>query len=180
MVESQLEELKYPIGKFKRPSAFSKEAVQKYITTIEAFPAKIRLATATLNDTQLDTCYRPEGWTIRQVVHHVADSHLNAYCRFKLAVTEDRPVIKPYIESRWAETHDGKTAPVWVSLNLLDALHFRWVLFLKSLDENDYDRIYFHPEQNREVNLYEALASYDWHCDHHLGHITSLKKRKGW
>jgi len=180
MIESELEVLKYPVGKFKRPSAFSKETVEKFIATIEAFPAKIRLETAILNDSQLDTTYRPEGWTVRQVVHHVSDSHMNAYCRFKLAVTENKPVIKPYIESLWAETPDGKTAPIWVSLNLLDALHFRWVLFLKTLEEKDYTRTYFHPEQNREVNLYEALASYEWHCNHHLAHITSLKKRNSW
>ena len=175
-----LEDLRYPVGKFHFPDSMEPGKIPGPIAIIETFPLKLRQETASLDDVQLDTPYRENGWTIRQVVHHVADSHINSYCRFKLAMTEINPVIKPYFEDRWAALPDGSTAPVDYSLNIVDAIHARWVLFLKNLDTKDFDRTFLHPEHNRTFSLYQALCMYSWHCDHHLAHITSLKKRKGW
>jgi hypothetical protein len=171
---------RYPIGEFIYPENFIQTHIDNYINIIQIHPVKLREETGKLTDEQLDTPYRDGGWTIRQVVHHLADSHMNSYIRFKLAVTEDTPVIKPYLEEKWAETIDGKTAPAWISLNLLDALHFRWVLFLNSLKADDFKRTFYHPQQKRELNINEALALYSWHCQHHLAHITSLKNKKNW
>jgi hypothetical protein len=135
---------------------------------------------AGLADTQLDTPYRTGGWTVRQVLHHVPDSHINAYTRFKLALTEADPPIKPYQEARWAELSDGRTAPVALSLDLLEALHRRWVLVLDGLAADDWSRSYLHPNQGRRITLDEGLALYAWHGEHHAAHITSLRRRMGW
>ncbi len=180
MNSDSLYRLRYPIGEFISPENPDKSLIDSYIATIEKLPARLRLEVAGLNELQLDTPYRPDGWSVRQVVHHLADSHMNSYCRFKLTVTESKPAIKPYLEELWAVTEDGKNAPVWMSLNLLDALHHRWIIFLRSLTPDQLERTYFHPQNNKFFNLKVALALYAWHGDHHLAHITELKKIKNW
>ena len=175
-----LEELRYPVGKLNLPDPSDAKQLKEHIEIIAAFPARLRQESAHLDNEQLDTPYRENGWTIRQVVHHVADSHVNSYCRFKLALTEENPTIRPYFEDRWAELQESKTAPVSYSLQLVDAIHARWVLCLNNMSEADYDRTFFHPEMKRSMTLYQALCMYSWHCRHHLAHITELKKRKSW
>ena len=172
-------DLRYPIGSFTRPSDVTDAVRQQYIEEIAAAPAHLRAAVDGLSDDQLDTPYRPDGWTVRQVVHHVPDSHLNAYVRFKWALTEDVPSIKTYDEKAWAELVEARTAPIDLSLALLDALHERWVFFLRALPEADYARAVQHPEWGR-VNLDRLLTLYAWHGRHHVAHITSLRERMGW
>jgi uncharacterized damage-inducible protein DinB len=169
-----LERLRYPIGRYVRPTAPLDESTRtSCITEIEQLPALMKSLVANLSDAQLDTPYRPGGWTIRQVVHHVPDSHLNAYIRMKLAVTEESPTIKPYDEARWAELRDGRSEPIAVSLDLLDALHRRWVSFLQSLSQADFEKAYIHPEMEGPVALYQVLALYVWHGRHHAAHIRN-------
>ena len=172
-------DLQYPIGKFEWGGAASDAERKKSIEQIAAMPAKLSAAVVRLSEQQLDTPYRDGGWTVRQVVHHLADSHLNAYVRFKLALTEDEPTIKTYEQQLWAETPDAKTAPVGLSLTLLDSLHQRWVLLLKSLGAADLARAMKHPELGT-VTLDRYLALYAWHGRHHVAHITSLCERMGW
>ncbi|HZF73638.1 MAG TPA: putative metal-dependent hydrolase, partial [Gemmatimonadaceae bacterium] len=150
------------------------------IATIAETPGALRSAVAGMSRDQLETRYRPGGWTVKQVVHHVPDSHLNAYTRFKLALTEDEPTIKPYNEAAWAELADSRRVPIEVSLELLDALHLRWVTILRSMDAADFRRGFKHPEQGRVLTLQQMLGLYAWHGRHHVGHITALKKREGW
>jgi hypothetical protein len=150
-----------------------------HLDTLRMLPERLRAAVGGLSDPQLDTPYRPEGWTVRQVVHHVADSHANCYIRFKLALTEDWPTIKPYDEVAWANLSDSRRLPVEVSLAMLEALHGRWVGLLEAMSEEDFHKGYVHPEQGRQ-NLAKALALYDWHSRHHTSHITSLRARQGW
>ncbi len=173
-----MSDLSYPIGKFEWTGASSDAERRKFIAQIEEAPARLRAAVKGLTDAQLDTPYRDGGWTVRQVVHHLPDSHLNAYVRFKLALTEDEPTIKTYEQERWAELVDAKRAPIEPSLTLLEALHQRWVMFLKSLTAADYARKLHHPELG-EVNLEKYLALYAWHGRHHVAHITSLRERLG-
>jgi hypothetical protein len=164
--------LKYPIGEFRRLSGpLGKDDRVKCIAEIEEAPAIVRSLVSGLSDAQLDTPYRPGGWTVRQVVHHLPDSHINAYVRFKLAVTEDNPTIRPYIEARWAELPDARIAPIGTSLDLLDALHQRWVRFLRSLSEEDFARTFFHPQMQKTVTLDQTLVIYSWHGRHHAEHI---------
>jgi hypothetical protein len=151
----------------------------RLLRAIEETPASLRAAVAGLSEPQLDTPYRPGGWTVRQVVHHLPDSHVNAYARMKLAVTEESPTIKPYDEARWAELADARTAPVVLSLQLLEALHARWMLFLTSLRPADFGRPFVHPDHG-QVNVDWAVAMYGWHGPHHVAHITSLRAREGW
>jgi len=172
-------DLRYPIGKFKFPETVSPDDRSKFIDQIDATPARLRAAIAGLSPEQLETPYRPGGWTVRQVVHHVPDSHLNSYVRFKLALTEEEPTIKPYHEDRWAELADARTVPVEVSLALLDSLHRRWVALLRSLAPNDWARTFRHPELGL-VSLDKNLALYGWHGRHHEAHITNLRERMGW
>ena len=172
-------DLRYPIGEFKFEAPLADDERQALIGKIEETPARMRAAVAGLNDEQLDTPYRPEGWTVRQVVHHVPESHLNSYIRFKLAITEDEPTIKPYFEDRWAELDDARQAPIALSLDLLDALHGRWIWFLRSLEREDFQRTFRHPELGI-VNLDKNIALYAWHGQHHVAHITSLRERNGW
>jgi hypothetical protein len=179
-MEQTLEQLRYPIGKFKAPDSYTDEMIHGYISTIESFPTVLNKVVQDLNDVQLDTPYREGGWTVRQVVHHVADSHINSYVRFKLAVTEDNPTIKTYHEERWAELEEAKHAPVQLSLPLIEALHKRWAAFLKNLSPDDFKRTFHHPDNKRDVSLNRTVALYAWHCNHHLAHITELKKRMGW
>jgi hypothetical protein len=172
-------DLRYPIGEFKFEAPLSDEQRQTCLDTIEQTPARMRAAVAGLAEDQLDTPYRPEGWTVRQVVHHVPESHLNSYLRFKLAITENEPTIKPYFEDRWAQLDDAREAPIELSLDLLDALHRRWIWFLRSLKPEDYQRTFRHPELGI-VSLDKNIALYAWHGQHHVAHITSLRERMGW
>lgn len=167
---------RYPIGRFS-PSATPPDRASN-IDTIRRLPERMRAAITGLNDAQLDTPYREGGWTIRQVVHHVADSHANAYIRFKLALTEDAPIIKPYDEAAWAKLIDSRL-PVEISLSLLHALHTRWAVLLLSLTDSNFERTYIHPE-NGQQDLATVLAMYDWHSRHHTAHITTLRERMGW
>jgi len=172
-------DLRYPIGKFHFDGSSTEEQKHKLMDEIAQAPAKLSAAVKGLSPQQLDTPYRPEGWTVRQVVHHVPDSHLNAYIRFKLALTEEDPTIKPYAEDRWAQLADTKATPVDVSLALLDSLHDRWVRLLRSLGPQDWKRTFRHPELG-SVSLEKNLAIYAWHGRHHVAHITSLRERSGW
>ncbi|MBC3539046.1 YfiT family bacillithiol transferase [Rufibacter sediminis] len=174
-----LELLRYPLGRYEAPPLYGSAFVKQSLTSLEALPAKLRAAVHPLSDEQLDTPYRPGGWTLRQVVHHVADSHINAYTRFRLALTEDIPVIKPYQESPWAYLHDAHWADPALSLQLLEALHQRWIILLRSLCMEEWHRSFYHPESG-EVYLFQAAGMYAWHGEHHVGHIDSLKQRMGW
>lgn len=168
---------RYPIGEFAYAGPPDPAARRDRIGRLAAAPARVRAAVAGLSPAQLDTPYRPGGWTGRQVVHHLADSHLNAYIRFRLALTEPSPTIKPYDEAAWARLPDGASGPVELSLDLLAALHRRWVLLLEQLGADDWARAYHHPALGRDVTLDEALALYAWHGEHHLAHITSIVQR---
>jgi len=173
-------ELRYPVGKFDFDAPVNEADYPKLIAAIAETPVALRSAVAGLTRDQLETRYRPGGWTVKQVVHHVPDSHLNAYTRFKLALTEDEPTIKPYDEAAWAELADSRKVPIEVSLDLLDALHLRWVALLRSMDSDDFNRGLRHPEQGRVLMLKQMLGLYAWHGRHHVAHITSLRKREGW
>lgn len=174
MLERTLEKLRFPIGQFHKPDVFTTDLINGYIRTIEVFPLLVRESVEHLSDVQLDTPYRLGGWTIRQVVHHCADSHLNSFIRFKLALTEESPTINPYDEGRWAELPDTLDLPVTHSLTLLDGLHARWAYLLKSLDGKQLQRTFIHPASGETYPLAEVVAQYDWHCRHHLGHIKSV------
>ena len=180
MTLDPLEHLKYPVGRFETPDFVPPEQFGELISVLETFPAKLRAATESLSEAQLDTPYRPGGWTVRQVVHHCPDSHVNAYIRFKVALTEDFPTIKPYWEDRGAVLADYRLTPIHVSLDLLDALHHRWIILLRALDTADWARGYVHPEHQRRFTLSQVLAMYAWHSRHHLAHVTQLAKAKGW
>ncbi len=172
-------DLRFPIGKFKPETDRTPARRSALIGIVAETPEKLREAVRGLSPGQLDTPYRPGGWTVRQVVHHLPDSHLNSYVRFKLALTEERPVIKPYEEDRWAELPDTFNTPVDVSVALLEHLHERWVNLLRALREADWGRTFLHP-QNGEMPLSQVLALYAWHGAHHVAHITSLRERMGW
>jgi len=174
-----LDDLQYPIGRFSLGGTPTDNQVRQAIDEIAQAPAKLRAAVEGLSPEQLDTPYRPGGWTVRQVVHHVPDSHLNSYCRFKLALTEDEPTIKAYHEDRWAELEDSRTTPIEVSLSMLESLHKRWVLLMKSLAPADFARTFRHPEIGL-VSLAKNVCLYGWHGRHHTAHITSLRERMGW
>lgn len=171
-------DLRYPVGKFSAPSGISVAQRDEFIEHIAATPAQMRAAVAGLSREQLDTPYRPGGWKVRQVVHHVPDSHMNSYIRFKLALTEDVPTIKTYHEDLWAELADSKL-DIEVSLRLLEGLHTRWVVLLQSLNEGDFARMLRHPELGT-MRLDQSLALYSWHGKHHVAHITGLRERMGW
>ena len=170
---------RYPIGKFTYDGPLSEAQKQEALHNIAETPASLRTAVKGLSDSQLDTPYRPGGWTVRQVVHHVPDSHLNSYLRFKLALTEDEPTIKPYAEDRWAELADTRATPIAVSLTLLESLHDRWVRLLGSLTGDEWKRTFRHPELGT-MTLEKNLALYSWHGRHHVAHITELRKRMNW
>jgi uncharacterized damage-inducible protein DinB len=172
-------DLRYPVGPFEFEGTLSNEQRKRMIDEIAATPEKMRAAVRGLSEQQLDTPYRPGGWTIRQVVHHVPDSHLNSYVRFKLAITEEHPTIKAYDENVWANLDDARNAPIDISLDLLESLHRRWVLFLRSLSDNDFARTFHHPELG-SVSVEKNVALYAWHGRHHVAHITSLRERMGW
>ncbi|MBP6310910.1 MAG: putative metal-dependent hydrolase [Flavobacteriales bacterium] len=181
MTTDQLELLKYPIGKFIRGTkAESAERKAACIEVIRTFPELLRDEVGQLTNAQLDTRYRPEGWTVRQLVHHIADSHGQSMHRFKLALTEEKPVIKPYLEALWAEHIDARTMPVEPSLQIIAGTHARWVVLLEHMTPSEFNNVFVHPEQHREIALSEALELYVWHSNHHLAHITGLKERSGW
>ena len=170
---------RYPIGKFAFAGPPDEQQREKLIEDIEQTPAALRAAVKGLTPQQVETPYRDGGWTVRQVVHHVPESHMNAYIRFKLALTEDEPTIKPYLEDRWATLPDVQSTPVEVSLTLLDSLHDRWVRLLQSLQPDEWKRTFLHPELGT-MALGKNLALYSWHGRHHVAHITELRKRMGW
>jgi uncharacterized damage-inducible protein DinB len=170
---------RFPIGKFHYEGLLSNDQKKAVLDDVEQTPAKLRAAVAGLSEKQLDTPYRPEGWTVRQVVHHVPDSHLNSYVRFKLALTEDEPTIKTYAEDRWAELADTKATPIEVSLTMLDSLHDRWMRLLRSLTAEEWKRTFRHPDLG-PMTLEKTLALYAWHGRHHVAHITELRKRMVW
>ncbi|MDE3201301.1 MAG: bacillithiol transferase BstA [Acidobacteriota bacterium] len=175
---TDLDDLRYPIGRFSAPASSGPETRAAQIQTLRQLPEQLNAAVAGLNDAQLDTPYREGGWTVRQLIHHLADSHANSYVRFKLALTEDWPTIKPYDEAAWAELADS-SLPIDISLTLLTSLHQRWVALLESLSDDDFRKGYVHPESGRQ-NLAVVLAVYDWHSRHHTAHIVNLRTRKGW
>ncbi len=174
-----MEDPRYPVGEFNPPTDPSPQEIRRAIDTIAACPKALRAAVAGLNDAQLDTPYRDGGWTVRQVTHHIADSHMNAYIRCKLAVTEDHPRVKAYEQADWARLEDGRTAPIELSLQIMDALHDRWVRFLRSLPDQAFARTIDHPE-NGVMTLHNVIFMYEWHSRHHVAHITRLRDRKGW
>jgi uncharacterized damage-inducible protein DinB len=173
------EDLRYPVGRAERTPALAAGARAQHIDAVAAAPAQLRLAVAGLSDEQLDTPYRPGGWTVRQVVHHMADSHMNASMRFRLGLTEENPTIKPYDEKAWAELSDVRHLPIDVSLRLLDALHDRLVHLLRSVPPSSFSRTIVHPE-NGAMTLDTLLCIYSWHGRHHAAHITGLRARQGW
>lgn len=181
LTEQEVDLLKYPMGKFVRGTkAETAERISACIELIAAFPEKLRTEVHAMDDDQLDTPYRPGGWTVRQLVHHIADSHSQTLHRFKLALTEERPTIKPYKEALWAEHVDARSMPVEPSLQIVSGTHARWVVLIRAMAAADFSRAFFHPEQEREIPLGEALELYIWHSRHHLAHITGLKARLGW
>ena len=170
---------RYPIGKFDKSITVTKEMKSEFINTIETHPSQLRKEVENLSQQQLDTPYRDSGWTVRQVIHHLPDSHINSYVRFKLALTEDNPQIKTYEEHLWAELQDSFKTPIDVSLNLLESLHKRWAILLRSLTDKQFEKTFQHPEWEK-ITLSTTLALYAWHSKHHLAHITELKKKMGW
>ncbi|WP_113662573.1 YfiT family bacillithiol transferase [Pedobacter nanyangensis] len=170
-MEQNLENLKFPIGKFHVPENISKEHLKNWTEVIKHFPERLRNATLGLNDEQLQKQYRPNGWTIKQVVHHCADSHMNSLIRFKLTLTEDTPTIKPYLENLWAELPDAKDYPIESSLQIIEGLHEKWTTLLTQLSEQQLEREFIHPEGNERISLKKNIGIYAWHCQHHLAHI---------
>ena len=166
-----LEQLKYPIGNFEKPESITRDMQQNFISTISSFPSQLQQKLKGLSKDQLDTVYRPGGWTIRQVVNHCADSHMNGFVRLKLTLTEDNPVIKPYLEAHWAELEDSKNFPIEPALKILEGIHERWSSLLRSLSDDQWQRTFIHPEQNDKISLAESTCVYAWHCNHHLGHV---------
>ena len=180
MKSAELEKLKYPIGKFICPENISSSILADWISILEHFPNRLENLVNKLSESQLDTIYRPEGWTIRQVIHHLADSHHHSYIRFKWALTEDKPVIKYYYEHLWAELPDAKQAPIKLSLDHLKAVHAKLVYLLKSLSNDDLNKSFIHPEYNKEVILKKNIGIYAWHSNHHYAHIENLMRRNDW
>tara|TARA_R110000868_G_scaffold386643_6_gene655007 strand:- start:63 stop:608 length:546 start_codon:yes stop_codon:yes gene_type:complete len=180
MNDQDFERLKYPIGQFDCPSNITEQHIASWISILEHFPNRLENLVKDLNDSQLDTTYRPNGWTIRQVIHHLSDSHHHSYTRFKWALTEDKPLIKAYNETAWADLFDSKTAPIEMSLFHLKAVHSKLVYLLKGLDIDDFNKSFIHPETNSEVLLSYNVGNYAWHSNHHYAHIENVLKRKNW
>lgn len=174
-----METLKYPIGKYiEQP--FSETQLKEWLLDIQALPQQVEHAVSNLDEAQIQTPYRPEGWTVHQLVHHIADSHMNAYIRFKLGLTEDNPTIKPYEEKEWAQMADTKNLPINISVTLLFSLHHRWTEVLKNISDADWNRTVYHPESKKQMTLWFLLGMYAWHSRHHVAHITGLRDREGW
>lgn len=175
-----LETLRYPIGKYERKTAYTAQDLKDWIRVLKALPNWMDACIENLDADQLATPYRDGGWTVAQVVHHVADSHVNAYIRLKLALTEDNPTIKPYIEALWAELPDTFKVPVNVSVTMIHTIHIRMVSLLENMSADQWERTYFHPEHKRSIPLWEMVAMYAWHSEHHTAHIRTLRERNGW
>lgn len=178
-MEPTIENLRYPIGRYQ-PAPFTQQQKEKWLLDLQFLPTELELAVQDLDEAQLLTPYRDGGWTVQQLVHHIADSHMNAYTRFKLGLTETNPAIRPYDEKEWAKLNDVTTVPINVSITLLHALHRRWVVMLTDLTDEQWQRTVFHPEHKNEMTLWFMLGMYSWHGRHHLKHITSLRERMGW
>lgn len=174
------EQLRFPIGRYQLPEVYPPEMQDEWITAIEALPQWLDICIENLDEDQLDTPYRPGGWTVNQVIHHIADSHMNAYIRLKLALTEESPVVKPYDEKLWAEMADVNTVPVNVSVTLLHALHRRMGQVLRNMNTEDWERTYYHPEHERYVPLWELADLYAWHGRHHMEQVRQLRNRMNW
>jgi hypothetical protein len=174
-----LEKLRFPIGEFQKPYVISKNDLEIWKATIKSFPEKIKAITENLSIEQLNWIYRPNGWCIKQVVHHCADSHMNSLIRFKLALTEDIPIIKPYEEQLWAELADGVSDDILTSIKIIEGVHARWVLLLKSFGEKELKRMFTHPANHKTSSLDEIIGVYAWHCNHHLAHIEQAIFYKG-
>ena len=173
-----MEALKYPIGTFTPPETITDEKLKEWVTILEVLPAQLRDMVSEMDDTKLDTPYRPEGWTVRQVVHHIADSHHHSYVRFKWALTEDNPTIKPYLEKEWTNLSDLKGMPVEWSLRHLEAVHYKLVRMLRSLSDEQLERTFIHPDGNKTISLRQNVGQYAWHGMHHFMHIANLVKRE--
>ncbi len=169
-----LEQLKYPIGRFTPQETITQKEIEIWIDEIETLPSRLNAMVVGISEKTLDTPYRPDGWTVRQVVHHLVDSHINSYIRFRWALTEDKPVIKAYNEKAWAELPDAKFADVVLSLKLLEALHARWTVLLKAMSQADMEKVFIHPDSGRELKLARVVGLYAWHGNHHLAHIIKL------
>ncbi len=172
-------DLRYPIGRYE-PKPYSEHLKQDWLNDIKFLPQLLENAIVNLDEAELQTPYRDGGWTVQQVVHHVADSHINAYCRFKLGLTEEKPAIRPYDEKTWALLNDVQNVPINISITLLYALHTRWYSLISDLTLSDWERIVYHPEADKTMTLWYLLGNYAWHGKHHTAHITSLRQRKGW
>lgn len=179
-MEVNIEEIKYPIGRYVRPEAYTTDLLQEWIAVLKALPSWMDVCIENLDADQLRVPYREGGWNIQQVVHHLADSHLNAYIRIKLALTEDNPTVKPYDENAWAVLPDVDSVPVNVSVTMLHALHRRMVALLESLTPAQWERTVFHPEHKRTIAVWEFAALYAWHSRQHTAHIQQLRLRMGW
>ncbi|MEC7264542.1 MAG: putative metal-dependent hydrolase [Bacteroidota bacterium] len=175
-----LEQLRYPIGKFEKPTNITENLLHEWISVLEHLPQRLEDLVKPLNEQQLETPYRPGGWTVRQVVHHISDSHHNSYIRFKWALTENSPVIKAYDEKAWAELFDTRTAPIQMSLDHLRAVHAKLVYLLKGLSQEDFKKQFIHPEGHIATSLDENVGRYAWHSNHHYAHIANLIQREGW
>lgn len=175
-----LEKMRYPIGKFIAPEHYSSKYLAEKTEEIASFPERLKAEVLHLSNDQLDTTYRENGWTVRQVIHHCAESHMNCFIRIKWALTEDKPTIKFYHEDRWSELHDNLTMPINPTLSLLEGLHFRLGYLMKNLSESDLEKSFIHPEHSKEFQIKEIIGLYAWHGNHHLAHVTELKNRKGW
>lgn len=176
---NDLETLKFPIGHFAKPDLITENDIENWIETIEIFPSKLKNTVSNLSAEELNWKYRPEGWKIKQVVHHCADSHMNSLIRFKLALTEDNPIIKPYEEGKWAELIDGNCDDISASLLILEGIHARWTMLLKSFKASDLAKTFVHPESKKTYELKEIIGLYAWHCNHHFAHIEQALMYKG-
>ncbi|MDC6367400.1 MULTISPECIES: YfiT family bacillithiol transferase [Flavobacteriaceae] len=180
MEKDTLEQLRYPIGLYEIPNPITEGHINEWIDVLEHLPGRLKAMVTPLSETQLETPYRPDGWTVRQLVHHISDSHHHSYIRFKWALTEDNPLIKPYFEKEWSKLFDAKSAPIQMSLDHLKAVHAKLVYLLKGLSKDELQRKFTHPEGNEETTLEENIGRYAWHGSHHFAHIENLIKREGW
>ena len=179
MSYNELEKLKYPIGKFTKPDHITETLIREWIEEIELMPSRLKTLTEKLTAKELAWRYRPGGWTIQHVVHHMADSHMNSLIRFKLALTEDNPIIKPYLEDHWANLPDSTGVAIQESIKILEGIHARWTHLLRSMDMDDFKKTFIHPERGRQIALGENLALYAWHSNHHLAHIRQALSHHG-